>query len=101
MDDHFGVAGRLEDRATTVERPAKLHGVRQIAVVRDRKAAFGKLSEKWLDVAQRSFACRRIADVADGGAAREAPDDVIAIEVAGDVAHRPVRVEMLAVEAGD
>ena len=28
-------------------------------------------------------------------------DDVVAVEVAGDMAHRPVRMEMLAVEGGD
>ena len=31
----------------------------------------------------------------------ERADDVVAVEIAGDMAHRAVRVEMLAVEAGD
>ena len=33
------------------------------------------------------------------GASREPADDIVAVEIAGDVAHRPVRVEMLAVES--
>ena len=101
VDDDLGVAGRLEDRAAAVERPAKLHGVGQIAVVGDREAAVGQLGEQRLDVAQRGLAGGRIADVADGGAAGEPAHDVVAVEIAGDMAHRPVRVEMRAVEAGD
>ena len=65
VDDDLGVAGRLEDRAAAVERAAKLHGVGQIAVVRDREAAVVQLGEQRLHVAQRRLAGRRIADVAD------------------------------------
>ena len=101
VDDHFGVAGRLEDRAAAVERSPQLHRVREIAVVGDREAALGKLGEQRLDVAERRLARRRIADVADCGAAGEPADDIVAVEIAGDMAHRPVRVEMLAVEGGD
>ena len=39
MDDDFGVAGRLEDRPAAVERTAKSHRVRKIAVVRNGEAA--------------------------------------------------------------
>src|SRR5437762_880971 len=39
--------------------------------------------------------------MADRGAAGEIANDVVTIEVAGDVPHRPMRVEILAVEAGD
>src|SRR5436305_10966657 len=39
--------------------------------------------------------------MADRGAAGELADNVVAVEIASDVAHRSVRVEMLAVEARD
>ena len=65
VDDHFGVAGRLEDRAAAVERSPQLHRVGEIAVVRDREAALGQFGEQRLDVAQRGLAGRRIADMAD------------------------------------
>jgi len=57
--------------------------------------------EQGLDIAQRSLAGGRIADVPDRRAAGQPAHDVVAIEIAGDVAHRPVRVEMLAIESGD
>ena len=39
--------------------------------------------------------------MADGRTAGEAADDLVAVEIPGDMAHRPMRVEMLAVEADD
>ena len=39
--------------------------------------------------------------MSDAAAARELADDIVAIEVAGDVAHRAMRMEVLAVEARD
>ena len=39
--------------------------------------------------------------MADRGAAGERPHHLVAVEIAGDMAHRPVGVEMGAVEAGD
>src|SRR5947209_1141363 len=39
--------------------------------------------------------------MADGGAAREHAHHLVAVEIAGNVAHRAVRMKMLAVEAGD
>ena len=101
MDDDFGVAGRLEDRTAAVERPAKLQRVGQIAVVGDRETAFRQLREERLDVAQRGFAAGRIADVADGGPAGEAADDVVPVEITRDMAHRAMRVEMASIDTGD
>ena len=69
--------------------------------MRDREAALGEFGEQRLDVAKRSLARRRIANVADRRAAGEFAHDVVAVEVAGDMAHRAVRMEMLAVEARD
>ena len=93
MDDHLGVAGRLEDRAAPDERGAQRHGVGQIAVVGDREAALGKFGEQRLDVAQRGLAGGRIADMADRDAARQFADDVVAVEIAGDMAHGAVGVD--------
>jgi hypothetical protein len=39
--------------------------------------------------------------MADARAAGELADDVVAIEIAGDVTHRPMRMEMLFVEGRD
>ena len=101
VDDDFGVAGRLEDRAAAVERPPELHRVGQIAVVGDREAAVVELGEQWLDIAQRRLAGRRIAHMADRRAAGQLAHDIVAVEIAGDMAHRAVRVEMRSVIAGD
>src|SRR5215213_7805441 len=39
--------------------------------------------------------------MADGRPPGELADDRVAVEIAGDMAHRPMRMEMLAIEAGD
>jgi hypothetical protein len=57
-------------------------------------------ANKRLDVAQRGLAGGRIADMADRRG-RQLADDVVAVEIAGDMAHRAVRMEVGAVEAGD
>ena len=61
---------KIEPRRLSVR--LKLHRVREIAVVRDREAAFGKLGEQRLDVAKRGLAGGRIADMADRRCARRA-----------------------------
>jgi hypothetical protein len=101
MDDHFGVAGRLEDGTATVERTPKLHRIGQVPVMGDREPAFRELSEQRLHVAKCGFAGGRIAHMADAAAPGQPPDDVVAVEIAGDMTHRPVRMEMLAVERRD
>ncbi len=101
MDDHFGVRGRLEDRAAPVEIAAQPHRVRDVAVVRHREAAAGELGEERLDVAQSRLAGRRIADVADRRLAGEPAHRHIVAEDARDMAHAAVAVEIGAVIAGD
>ena len=58
-------------------------------------------ANKRLDVAERRF--RRWSNSGHGRSrcGRRGAHHLVAVEVAGDVAHRPVRVEMGAVEAGD
>ena len=101
VDDDLGVRGGLEDRAAPVERAPKLHRVRQIAVMRDRKAALGEFGEQRLDVAQCAGAGGRVADMADGGAAGERADDPVLVECPRDMAAGAMRVEAGAVAAGD
>src|SRR3546814_4079297 len=54
-----------------------------------------------LDVAERGFPRRRIADVPHRDVAGQRADDVVLVEIARDMAHRAMGVEMRAVEAGD
>jgi hypothetical protein len=84
-----------------VDWKIELHRVGDIAVVRDREPAFAQLGKQRLDVAQCGLTRGRVADMADRGAASEFADDVVFVEVAGDMTHRAMRMEMPAVEAGD
>jgi hypothetical protein len=67
----------------------------------NREAAGGELGEQGLHVAQRRLAGGGIADMADRGGAGEPADHLVLVEIAGDVSHRAVRMEVPAVEAGD
>ena len=67
----------------------------------NREAAGRKFGEQRLDVAQRRVARRRVAHVSAGGPAGQAADHVVAIEVAGDVAHCAMGVELVAIPARD
>jgi hypothetical protein len=69
--------------------------------MRDRESARGEFGEQRLDVAKRGLAGRRIADMADRGSSGEASDDVVAVEIASDMALSAVAVEHAPVPAGD
>ena len=69
--------------------------------MRDRETAFGKLREQRLNVAQRGVAGCSVAHMADARAAVKLAHDVVAVEVAGDMPHRSMGVEVHPVEAGD
>src|SRR5687767_3455016 len=69
--------------------------------MRNREAALRQLGEQGLDVTQRGFAGGRIANVADGGPPGQLPDDFVAVEIAGDMARRAVRMKVGTVEARD
>ena len=45
VDDDLGVAGRLEDRTLADQIGLKVHGVGNIAIMRDRKAAGSQVGE--------------------------------------------------------
>ncbi len=61
MDDHFGVGSRLEDGPTPHKIAPQGHRVRDIAIMRNGKAAGCEIGIERLHVAQRCFARRRIA----------------------------------------
>ena len=101
MQDHLGVGGRLADRAVADELAAQGQPVGQIAVVGDREAAGLELGEQRLHVAQDRLAGRRIADMADGRAARQALDGRARRRSVADEAEPALGMEALAVEGDD
>ena len=101
VDDDFGVAGRLKDRTAPHQVTPQRHRVGNIAIMADGKTARRQFGEQRLDVAQRGFAGGRIAVMADGDVALELLDDFVAVEIAGNMPHGAMGVEILAVEGGD
>ena len=93
VDDHLGVAGRLEQRAFLDQPPAQEHGVGEVAIVRDREPAEGEVGEQRLHVAQHAGAGGGVAGVADRGMARQAVDHRAPAEGVADQADRPMAVE--------
>jgi hypothetical protein len=67
----------------------------------DREAAFGQVGKERLNIAQRSLARGRIADMANRDVARQFADDFVAIKVACDMTHGAVGVIVGAVKADD
>ena len=65
------------------------------------KPPSARSANKRLDVAQRGLAGGRIADMADGDLARQLADDVVAVEIAGDMAHGAMGMIIGAVEGDD
>src|SRR4026207_1303635 len=66
MQEHLGVAARLENRAVTNEIVAELARVYQVAVVRDRNLTVRAIDEERLRIGQPAFTCGRVAGVPDG-----------------------------------
>ena len=71
MQDHFGVAGSLEDGAFAFQIAPQFGGVGDVAVVRHRDLALIAGHRKRLGVQQHCVAGRRIARVPDGQLARQ------------------------------
>jgi hypothetical protein len=69
--------------------------------MRHREAARDQLGIKRLDVANRRLAGGRVADMPARGAAVERANHLVAVEIARDMSHRAMRVELVAVPAGD
>ena len=65
MDNHFRIAGRLEDVAKVLVFAAKQRGVDQIPIVSDRDLTAGKAKKQWLAVAVGTATGRRVTDMPD------------------------------------
>ncbi len=101
MDDHLGVARRLEQAAAAHELPAHVIGIGEIAVVADGEPAELEIGEQRLHVADRHLAGGGIAHMADGGMAAELADHLLGAEILADMADGAMGVELLAVIGDD
>jgi hypothetical protein len=102
VQNDFGIARRLENRAAPPQVSPQLGGIRDVPVVRHRHAALVAGHRKRLRVQQHGVAGGRIAGVADGLVAGQGPQNVAGEDV-GDVAHGFVDEDLRAVggaEAG-
>src|SRR5437660_11166848 len=99
MNDDFGVAVGLEDRAAMLELAAPLGSVGQVAVVAECDLALVAIDHDGLRVKQRFVAGGGVARVADGQTARESREDA-GLENLFNFAHGTVHVKLSAV-AGD
>src|SRR5438105_11507340 len=99
MDDDFGVAVRLENRAAMLELAAPVGGIGEIAVVTERDLSLIAIDHDGLRVEESFVARSGIARVADGGGAGKFVQN-IGRENFFDFAHGAVGVEFVAV-AGD
>jgi hypothetical protein len=96
VDDAFGVAGGLEDRAALDQLAAQLVGIGDVAVMGDRRAAHGELAEEGLHVADRGRALGSgggIAHVADGERPGQRLHHLLAGEIVAHIAEAAGRVE--------
>ena len=100
VDDHLGVAGRLEDCAVRLQLVADESGVRQVAVVRERQAAERVVDEERLDVLERAPTGRRVPVVADGKSTGK-PGQAFRREDVRDQPHRFLDVELFSVGGDD
>src|SRR5260370_42605423 len=74
MDDDFGVAVGLENRAAMLELAAPLGGVGEVAVVAVRDLALVAVDHDGMGVQERLVAGGGISRMADGWVARELPE---------------------------
>src|SRR5882762_5679693 len=100
MNDDFGVAVGLEDRAAMLELAAPFGGVGEIAVVAEGDFAFVAVDHDGLGVEQRFVAGSGVARVADGEAARELREHA-GLENFFDFAHGAMDVQLFAVARDD
>jgi hypothetical protein len=100
VDDDLGVGRGGEDRPRRLELVPEQLGVDEVAVVRDRDRAPRVLHREGLGVLEVRGARRRVADVADGGAALQ-PREHVRREDVRDEPHLAVDVEALAVGGDD
>src|SRR5215831_5692177 len=100
MDDDFGVAVGLEDRAFVLESAAMLGGIGQVAVVAESDFALVAIDDDGLRVQQGFIAGSGVARVADGERAGEFCENA-GLENFLDFAHGAVELEFGAVARDD
>src|SRR5687767_3815528 len=100
MQEHLGIAGRLENRTARYQRLPQLFGVHQVAVVPHRHFAVRAVNLNRLRVPESALPCRGISHVADGARAHEVLECVL-IERISDVAHRFVLPQSNSVRRAD
>jgi len=100
MDDDFGVAVGLEDRAFVLEPAAMLAGVGEVAVVAQRELAFVAIDGDGLGVEQGFVAGGGVARVADGQATGKRSENA-GLKNFFDFAHGAVELEFLTVARDD
>src|SRR6266852_8007603 len=100
MDDDFGVAVGLKNRAAMLEFTAPVGGVGKIAVVAEGDFAFVAIDHDGLGVEESFVAGGGVSRVADGETARELREHA-RLENFFDFAHRAVHVQLFAVARDD
>ena len=100
MQNHFGIAGGLENGAVAFQFAAQFSGIGDVAVVRDRDVSFIAGDRKRLGIEQHRIAGGRIAGVADGGFAGQSSQH-FRRENFGHVAHALVAINFAAVAGRD
>src|SRR5260370_22892116 len=93
MDDNFGVAVGLEDRAAMFELAAPLGGVGEVAVVTEGDLALVAIDHDGLGVEQSFVAGGLVACVADCETARKLREDA-GLKNLFNFAHRPMHIQL-------
>ena len=101
QEHHFGVGGRLADRAAADKLPSEREAIGQIAVMGDREAAGLEFGEQRLNIAQHRLAGGGIAHMADRRPPRQAVDGRGLGEMVADQPLAALGVEPHAVESDD
>lgn len=78
-----------------------MHGVGDIAIVRNGKSARNQIGVERLHIAQRSFASGGVTDMADCARSGQCTNNVFAVKISGDMTHRAVGLEIAAVITGN
>jgi hypothetical protein len=84
-----------------IQLAPQLHRVGDVAVVRDREAAEARSAKSGCTLRSARFAGGRIAHMAAGDVAGQGANRLVIVEIARDMAHRALGVEITSVPAGD
>ena len=104
VNNAFAVRGGLENRPASNQFFAQRIGIGNIAIMRNRRAAHGKLTEKRLHIAHRRVALGsggRIAHMSDRQIARQLLHDFCTGEIVAHIAKATNRIEAEGFIMGD